>query len=311
MTAEPRKNLSQQLAERIRQQIEQSRLPDGELFMTEAEVAEKFDVSRTVAREAVGRLRAIGLLEGRQRKGLIVRHPDPVRLFSASLPSLVRSEQDLADLARLRYVLEVGAIELAVKNATDEQIARLAGIAEQIKKTVGSRAGLKKEKELDITFHSLLLEMTGSKLIAGMQRVLVDFFRSVAIHSPPDAANAERIAWEHTELASAIRDRDVERARSMIRVQVRRYLPESNGERGGGGAPRGGGPPPRGGAQKKHRGGAPPGLTPPPTCFPPPRPPGGLPPPRSPTKEPAHETESNQSQTETGRAGAHHLLPLH
>jgi len=60
-----RKSRSQQLAERIQQDIEKARLPDGELFMTEAEVAERFQVSRTVAREAVGRLRAIGLLEGR------------------------------------------------------------------------------------------------------------------------------------------------------------------------------------------------------------------------------------------------------
>ena len=85
-----------------------------------------------------------------------------------------------------------------------------------------------KEKALDIKFHSLLLEMTGSTLVAGMQRVLVDFFHTIA-HSPPDAVNADRIAWEHTELAAAIRDRDVERARAMIRLQVRRYLPDSTG----------------------------------------------------------------------------------
>jgi GntR family transcriptional repressor for pyruvate dehydrogenase complex len=227
-----RKNLSQQLAERIRRHIEKARLPDGELFMTEAEVAEKYEVSRTVAREAVGRLRAIGLLEGRKRKGLIVRRPDPVLLFSASLPALARSKQDVAELARLRYVLEVGAVELAVKNATEDQITRLMGLAEQIKSMVLSRSGLKKEVELDISFHSLLLEMTGSVLIAGMQRVLVDFFRSIRARVP--AGNpvelAERIAWEHLELASAIRDRDVERARTMIRIQVRHYLPEEGAD---------------------------------------------------------------------------------
>lgn len=229
MAAESRKNLSQQLAERLRQQIERSRLPDGELFMTEAEVAEKFDVSRTVAREAVGRLRAIGLLEGRQRKGLIVRHPDPVRLFSASLPSLARSEQDLADLARLRYALEVGAIELAVRNATSEQVERLVELTQQMKRSASRPKSQKQDEELDIAFHSLLLEMTGSTLIAGMQGVLVQFFRSLGPRQAPDAANAERVAWEHAELASAIRDRDVERARAMIRVQIRCYLPESDG----------------------------------------------------------------------------------
>jgi len=225
MSKGTKKSLPQQLAERIQLHIEHEQLPDGQLFMTEAEVAERFAVSRTVAREAVGRLRAIGLLEGRQRKGLIVRHPDPVQLFSASLPSMARSDRDLAELSRLRYVLEVGAIELAVKNATDEQIKHLEDLAEQFRNPANDLTWLEKEKELDIRFHSLLLEMTGSTLVAGMQRVLVDFFRTIVIPAPPDTVNGERIAWEHRELAAAIRDRDVERARSMIRIQVRRYLP--------------------------------------------------------------------------------------
>lgn len=220
------KNQSQQLAERIRQHIEQSRLPDGELYMTEAEVAETFNVSRAVAREAVGQLRAIGLLEGRKRKGLIVRHPDPAQLFSASLPSVARSQEDLADLARLRYALEVGAIELAVNNATDDQIMLLVEIADKMRTAGATVAGPKKAPELDLALHALLLEMTGSKLIAEMQRVLVAFFRDIAMPRAARADYDDRVAWEHIELAAAVRDRDVERARTMIRMQCRRYLPE-------------------------------------------------------------------------------------
>jgi len=41
--------------------------------------AEEGAASRTVAREAIGRLVAIGLLEGRNGKGLVVRRPDPLR----------------------------------------------------------------------------------------------------------------------------------------------------------------------------------------------------------------------------------------
>ena len=230
MLETPRKNLSQQLSERIREYIEQAELPDGELFMTEAEVADQFDFSRAVAHEAVGRLRAIGLLEGRQRIGLIVRRPDPVELFSESLPFLAKSEQDVSELSRLRYVLEVGAIELAVKNANQDQIAQLMNLADQMKTTDTDEPEINRGKELDITFHSLLLEMTGSTIIAGMQRVLVDFFRNIAIPAPLDRTSSERIAWEHIELATAIHDRDVERARALIRLQLRHYLPEVNSE---------------------------------------------------------------------------------
>ncbi len=65
--------------------------------------------------------------------------------------------------------------------------------------------------------------MTGSRMIAGMQQVLVQVFQ-VMPKSKPSTATAERVCWEHRELLDAIRDRDIERARAMIRVQIRAML---------------------------------------------------------------------------------------
>ena len=122
------------LAKRLRERIQSERLDDGELFMTEAELADEYGVSRTVAREAVGRLVAIGLLEGRKRKGLVVRRPDPLHLLELGLPSLVDSRGDVSELAMLRYVVEMGAIDLAIKNGTDEQITRLCEVTDEMVK---------------------------------------------------------------------------------------------------------------------------------------------------------------------------------
>jgi DNA-binding GntR family transcriptional regulator len=63
-----------------------------------------------------------------------------------------------------------------------------------------------------------------------MQRVLVEFFRKVQPVARIDTVTVERIAWEHAELAAAIKDRDLERARAMIRVQIGRYLPSIRSE---------------------------------------------------------------------------------
>src|SRR5690242_15625568 len=112
-TATPARPATQanELARTIRKRIQSEHLPDGSFFMTEAQLAKEYGVSRTVTREAVSRLQALGILEGRKRKGLLVRHPDPLRLLSNSLPSLVASPDEWRDLAQLRYALEVGAIE--------------------------------------------------------------------------------------------------------------------------------------------------------------------------------------------------------
>ncbi len=212
-----------ELAERLRQRIQSARLADGEFFMTEAELAQEYGVSRTVAREAVGRLTAMGLLEGRKRKGLVVRRPDPLRLLELGLPSLLDSQQDVSELAMLRYVLEMGAVELAIRNGTDEQIQRLGELADQLEDRI--RNGENDEvAELDIAFHSVLLQMTGSKLVAGMQRVLVSFFESAYRDFLSDETVGERMIWEHQELAAAIRDRDSTRARTMWQMQTRAWL---------------------------------------------------------------------------------------
>src|SRR6187455_272607 len=97
------------LAEQIRDRIATAQFSDGDLFMTEAQLAKEYGVSRNIAREAVSQLRGLGILEGRKSKGLLVRRPNPVRLLSHSLTALAQSEDDVDELAKLRYVLEVGA----------------------------------------------------------------------------------------------------------------------------------------------------------------------------------------------------------
>ena len=216
-----------ELAQKIRHRIQTERLPDGSFFMTEAQLAAEYGTSRTVTREAVSRLQALGILEGRKRKGLIVRCPDPLRLFQNSLPSMVTSPDDWKDLAQLRYAIEVGAIELAIRGATDEQIERLTQIEQELEQAVQEDMQSARTIELDVKFHSMILEMTGSRLIAGMQQVLVQFFQTMP-RSFLSSASAERICWEHRELLDAIRDRDIELSRAMIRVQIRATLDASN-----------------------------------------------------------------------------------
>lgn len=224
-TAYSKRSSSQahELARKIRQRIQQQQLADGSFFMTEAQLATEYGVSRTVTREAVSRLQALGILEGRKRKGLLVRHPDPLRLLSSSLPSLAASPDDWRELAQLRYALEVGAIELAIRAATDEQIERLAQTMQQMEAALREDIVSTRSVDLDLEFHAQILQMTGSRLIAGMQQVLVQFFQ-ITPHSERTSDSAERIIWEHRELLSAIRDRDVERARAMIRLQFRATL---------------------------------------------------------------------------------------
>lgn len=211
-----------ELAERVRERVQRSNLAHGAFFMTEADLAAEYNVSRSVAREAVGRLKALGILESRKRKGLLVCRPDPLSLMVETLPSLVASQADWRELGMLRFALEVGSIELAVQNATDEQISELGQTADRLE------AACRNEDQdasvaIDLEFHTLILKMTGSRMIAGMRQLLVDFFQRVPIAEVEEGTTDQNI-WQHRELYNAIRARDIERARSMIRIQAAEWF---------------------------------------------------------------------------------------
>jgi DNA-binding FadR family transcriptional regulator len=221
------------LAEQIRRRIQAEQLRDGDLFMTEAQVAAEYGVSRNITREAVSRLRALGILEGRKRKGLIVRLPNPVQLLSHSLPSLAQSEEHLNELAKLRYILEVGAIELAVANATPEQVERLGELAREYEQVVREKQGGARADRVELAFHGLILEMTGASVVVGMQKVLARFFEVASRERPAlygddqelDRQQREWLAvWQHHQIVAAIRDRDLGRAQAMMRLHFQVLL---------------------------------------------------------------------------------------
>lgn len=222
-SVEESRTQAEELAVRLRQQIQESQLDDGDFFMTEADLAAKYEVSRTVAREAVGRLKSLGMLEGRKRKGLIVRRPDPIRLLTQTLPSLISSQDDLRELGMLRYALEVGSIELAIQHATEEQLSELAQIVADMEAAFADADRAESFVDLDLQFHALILSMTGSRMISGMRNLLVDFFRKIPRRGNLVAV-ADRMIWEHRELYNAILARDVERARTMIRMHCTEWF---------------------------------------------------------------------------------------
>ena len=211
--------LANSLAERIRRDILARGLKKDDLFMTEAGVVEHYQVSRNIAREAVSQLRALGVLKSRQAKGLLVASSNPVDLLSRSLPFFGNSAGQLRQLAQLRYVLETGAIDLAVLHAADEQVRELLDLAVEFEKVVGTS----REDEIELAFHSLLLKMSGNPLISGMHQVVVDYFQWAArvpgrIHGEPGTA------WQHRAIAEAIRQRDVEQARALLRQHLQPML---------------------------------------------------------------------------------------
>ena len=71
----PSLKLADQVASTLETEIRAGRIQASEKLPTEAALAQQFEVSRTVVREAISRLKSLGLVDSRQGSGVYVKAP--------------------------------------------------------------------------------------------------------------------------------------------------------------------------------------------------------------------------------------------
>jgi len=193
--------------------------PPGSVLRTD-ELAQRFDVSRSVMREAVRVLESMHLVASRRRVGVTVRPKaewnvyDPQvirwRLAGADRPHQLRS------LTVLRSAIEPVAAGLAAKFASAEQCAELTECAIGM---VANSRGHKLEDYLvhDVAFHRVILAASGNEMFARLGDVVAEVLAGRTHHEvmfeDPDPAAVTL----HVQVAEAVREGDAARAEALTR----------------------------------------------------------------------------------------------
>ncbi|MFB9463265.1 FadR/GntR family transcriptional regulator [Streptomyces cinereospinus] len=193
--------------------------PPGSVLRTD-ELAQRFDVSRSVMREAVRVLESMHLVESRRRVGVTVRarsewnvyDPQVIRwrLAGADRPHQLRS------LTVLRSAVEPVAAGLAARHATAEQCAELTACALGM---VAHSRGHQLEGYLfhDVAFHRVILNASGNEMFARLGDVVAEVLTGRTQHDvmfeDPDPAAVTL----HVQVAEAVRERDAARAEELTR----------------------------------------------------------------------------------------------
>jgi DNA-binding FadR family transcriptional regulator len=105
-------SLVDKVEERLVDYFIENNLKAGDSIPKELELAGFLGVSRTVVREALSRLRMIGLIESKKKKGSVLVNPDLMGVLEKSLIAKVLDEDTLRDLFEFRLVIEVGMADL-------------------------------------------------------------------------------------------------------------------------------------------------------------------------------------------------------
>lgn len=205
----------------------------GDILPGEREIAEQLQISRNITREALQHYRTLGIIEAKPKVGSIIARMTPQKAFEGYLPFLAIMEHGLEELAQLRLMLELGTAELAVENVTAEDIAILREKCRKMKElyeTCSSNentSGLEKISDLDLEFHSFLLNLSHNKLVESLVPLVVEFFAKHPARNNIRHITRPQGYKEHFLLVDALEKHDLPAMRNLIRSHIRCYLPEN------------------------------------------------------------------------------------
>jgi GntR family transcriptional repressor for pyruvate dehydrogenase complex len=187
---------------------------DGELqpfdrLPGEQDLATALGVSRPTAREAVGALVALNILEVRHGDGTYVTSLEPKLLVEPMdfLLSLDRGSHPL--LMESRRVLESGITALAAERAGPADVAALTRIADSY------RANLSDVQAciaLDREFHEEVARVAGNQILATMMSTLSAMAQKSRQQTARSLAVRKRSDLDHREILAAVRAADPARA---------------------------------------------------------------------------------------------------
>lgn len=153
--------------------LQERKLKTGDAIPKEIELAEALGVSRTVIREALLRLRMMGLIESKKKKGAVITSPDLFGIMSKSMNPHILDQDTLKEIFEIRLVLEIGMADLLFHRIKKEDITELRKIVSNEPPATQYHLF---NIDHEIAFHGKLYEITGNETMKKFQKMLLPVF---------------------------------------------------------------------------------------------------------------------------------------
>jgi GntR family transcriptional regulator, transcriptional repressor for pyruvate dehydrogenase complex len=167
------KTMAEVVEIRLREYLKKKAFKPGDALPTEMELSEALGVSRNVLREALSRLRMLGMIETRKKRGMVLASPDILGSFERVLDPTIIDENTLRDIFEIRLTLEMGLADLLYLRKTKKDVEELEKIALTHSVTEGPETFRIKN---EIAFHGKIYQMTGNETLKRFQSLLLPTF---------------------------------------------------------------------------------------------------------------------------------------
>lgn len=210
-----REPLAAEVARRLVDYLLSGGIEPGGRMPSERQLAEAFGVGRSAVREAIAALSLIGLIEVRHGDGTYLKRPDSPLLPQVVEWGLLLGEQRTADLVEARQKIEVDIAGLAALRRTDEDVADLARILSRMEWESRDDAPVGAFVDADVEFHLRLADAARNSalrdVLSSIQALLRAWIGRVIAEG-----HREQSYHEHVPILAAVRARDVRAAEDAM-----------------------------------------------------------------------------------------------
>lgn len=187
--------------------LRSGRLTLGQSLPPERELAEELGISRNSVREAIRLLEQMGFIVSNQGAGNFICCNIQRNLQDSFDLLMILQQIDYQQLGDLRAGLELQAALLTLERITDEQVAELTGMVQEMASCSSERAA-----QLDKQLHDTIAAISGNQLIIQIHRALsstIDRFITDMSHRILlNFQTGNQLQYAHEQIVDALARRD-------------------------------------------------------------------------------------------------------
>jgi len=208
------KRVYEQVAEQIQARIRAGELKPGDRLVSERELADMLQISRTAVREALSALEFVGVVESRQGEGTFVATVSE-HAFTEHLALMLAFERRTSlDMLEMRKILEAAAADLAAQRANPADLEKMSHALHLM------QCDLERDvlgEDNDGLFHRYIVEAAGNAMLSKTMSLMYDLVvhnmrtsRQLLLLHP---INRQLLYAQHLEVFTAIERADSTAAR--------------------------------------------------------------------------------------------------
>lgn len=212
-------SLSTSIVNQVIEALFAKKLEPGEFFGTEADLGAMFNTSRVPIREALGRLKALGVVNIKTGAGggATIAEGNPDQFATALAVQFMLIRVNAGELFDARIAIECRGAELAAENITADELAELHRLFDQITVGGGGRAAMQRI----LAFHRAIVDASRSRTLITLMHALEHALLNLYLEAwPGDGGAAQQGYPGLARILEQLEARDGEGAFQTMRAHL-------------------------------------------------------------------------------------------